>query len=153
MKITIAGRADRDDLPDVTIGIEVQINISDDAPPTLVNAIGRSLGELLTSWGREDEVQQIVRECEEIRARRQRQADHTARLLLGDEEPEDKPDRLCGRCGRMRDDVERVRYKQTDPDPELRGSEEFLCGDCYIEVIEQYDDSDDAPTGVEDLEA
>lgn len=90
-KITIVGRSSSDDLPEVSVGIDIQMHFSDDAPPALVQAIGRSIAELMTAWGKSDELEQIAKECEEITARRQRQADHATRMLLGDEEPNNEP--------------------------------------------------------------
>ena len=90
-KITIDGRAGSDDLPDVAVGINIQISFSDDAPATLVQVIGRNLAELLTAWGRDEELQKIAQECEAIRARHQRQADHAAEMLIGDADPEPEP--------------------------------------------------------------
>lgn len=81
-KITITGRQEPEGLPEASIGINIQFHFSDDAPPTLVHAIGISVAEILTRWGREDELGKIARECEEIAARRQRQADHAAETLL-----------------------------------------------------------------------
>ena len=81
-KITIMGRQQPEDLPEASIGISIAMEFGPDAPPSLVQAIGLSIAEMLRAWGRDDELATMAQECEEIRARHQRQADHAAETLL-----------------------------------------------------------------------
>ncbi len=110
-KITLVGRQEPDGLPEASIKISIGLEFSPDSPPALVEAIGKSLAEMLKVWGSDDELQKIVRECDDIRARHQRQADHATELLLsrpaGPEENEREPEatlaesirwRRCHRC-------------------------------------------------------
>ncbi len=105
-KFTIVGRAQPEGMPDVAVGVEIAFHFSDDAPPTLIQAISRSVSDILTSWGREDELRKIAQECDDIRARHQRRADHAAEMLIGDAEAapvEDLPaaiaHQFCHACG------------------------------------------------------
>jgi hypothetical protein len=88
---TIYGKANERQ-PGGAITLSISIRVSDDAPPTLVRAVGETIGRMLQDIGITDEqAEQIVAEVEERDARTQRQADHAARQLLGDTGPQEGP--------------------------------------------------------------
>ena len=62
-KITIVGRQEPEGLPQASIGVEIKFHFSDDAPASLVAAVGQSVAEILTAWGRPDELEKIAEEC------------------------------------------------------------------------------------------
>jgi hypothetical protein len=83
--ITVKSQAHPEGYPEAAIRIDLNLNFSDDAPPALVQAIAHVLIDLHRACGREGDLRKLAAQCEEIRARNQRRADHAARMLLGDE--------------------------------------------------------------------
>jgi hypothetical protein len=81
---TIYSKAKPGDL-DADITVSISVKVANDAPPTLVTAVGEMIGRLLLDMDITDEQKaRIVAEIDERIARTQRQADHAARRLLGD---------------------------------------------------------------------
>ena len=80
------GRQHGDDGPTVTINLN--INFDKDAPPALAKAIFEGLGKLIVAGTDEETVLKVKAEMEELAQSRQREIDHSARMLLGEGEPE-----------------------------------------------------------------
>ena len=88
MRVKLQAKRGDPNWPEATVDIHISMNAANDAPPALVEAIGRSFAAIAHAIGDLGAMEEIAQQCEEIRARRQRYADQAARMLLGDEEPE-----------------------------------------------------------------
>lgn len=72
--------------PPASIEVTVNVTIPPDAPPALVVALGEMLGRLVSVGTDEATANAIVDYMQEVKERKQREADNVARLLLGEEE-------------------------------------------------------------------
>lgn len=81
-----------DETPEYATKITVNISMSDDTPPQLLEAVGKCVAEIISICSRPEELDQIKEWLEETRARHQRRADHATETLLKSsgmgEEPE-----------------------------------------------------------------
>ena len=73
---------------DVTINIITKCDISEDAPPSLMDAIYAGLGKFLAESQGEETAMKMAHDFRERAARKQRQADQAARELIGEDGPE-----------------------------------------------------------------
>lgn len=68
-----------------TIRLDISVSFESDAPPALAKAIFEGIAKLLVMGTDDEYARQIATDFQEISARKQREADNVARLLLGDD--------------------------------------------------------------------
>ena len=73
--------------PEFATKITVIINTTDDTPPPLLEAVGKLVAEIIKVSADPETLDGISEWLQEKRASHQRKADHAARMLLGDKEP------------------------------------------------------------------
>lgn len=74
-------------MPDASIQVTINIKYGNDAPPALVEAVGRTIAQMLVVLDNDALMEDIAGQIADHQARRQREADHVARQLLGEDEP------------------------------------------------------------------
>lgn len=86
-KFSISHGARFKDMPPASINITVNISYAQDAPPALVEAVGRTLAQFVLALDDTDLLEKMQAWFAEHQASKQREADHVARQLLGEDAP------------------------------------------------------------------
>lgn len=81
-----------DQTPEYSTKITVNISMSDDTPPPLLEAVGKCVAEIIKIASSPEELDKISEWLEEKRASHQRRADHAARMLLGQDVSGEEPE-------------------------------------------------------------